>query len=129
MSEQRRTTSGIEVKPVYGPGNEGDPARIGTPGTFPFTRGLRADGYRTRPWTIRQYAGYGTAQEANERFRFLLAQGQPGLSVAFDLPTQMGLDSDDPRSLGEVGTLGVAIDSLDDVVALFDCIQIGRAHV
>jgi methylmalonyl-CoA mutase N-terminal domain/subunit len=124
VSEQRRTTSGIEVKAVYGPEEEGDPARIGAPGAFPFTRGLRADGYRTRPWTIRQYAGYGTAQEANERFRFLLAQGQPGLSVAFDLPTQMGLDSDDPRSLGEVGTLGVAIDSLDDVVALFDGIPL-----
>ena len=93
-------------------------------GGLPFTRGLRADGYRTRPWTIRQYAGYGTAQEANERFRFLLAQGQPGLSVAYDLPTQMGLDSDDARSLGEVGRVGVAIDSLDDVVALFDDIPL-----
>ena len=109
-----------------GPSDEGDPARIGAPGAFPFTRGLRADGYRTRPWTIRQYAGYGTAQEANERFRFLLAQGQPGLSVAFDLPTQMGLDSDDPRSLGEVGRVGVAIDSLDDVVALFDGIPLDQ---
>ena len=120
MSDERRTTSGIEVKPVYEPADAGDPARAGEPGSFPFTRGLRADGYRTRPWTIRQYAGYGTAQEANERFRFLLAQGQPGLSVAYDLPTQMGLDSDDARSLGEVGRVGVAIDSLDDVFALLD---------
>ncbi len=119
MSERRQTTSGIEVKPVYGPGDAGDPARIGEPGAYPFTRGLRDDGYRTRPWTIRQYAGYGTPDEANERFRFLLAQGQPGLSVAFDLPTQMGLDSDDPRALGEVGRVGVAIDTLDDVAALF----------
>jgi methylmalonyl-CoA mutase, N-terminal domain len=119
VSDQRRTTSGIEVKPVYGPEDAVDPARVGAPGGFPFTRGLRPDGYRTRPWTIRQYAGYGTAQEAGERFRFLLAQGQPGLSVAFDLPTQMGLDSDDARSLGEVGRVGVAIDSIDDVVTLF----------
>ena len=125
MSDERRTTSGIEVKPVYGPADaRAIRARIGAPGAFPFTRGLRADGYRTRPWTIRQYAGYGTPQEANERFRFLLAQGQPGLSVAFDLPTQMGLDSDDARSLGEVGRVGVAIDSLDDVVALFDGIPL-----
>jgi methylmalonyl-CoA mutase, N-terminal domain len=124
VSAGRRTTSGIEVKPVYGPEDAGDPERAGVPGSYPFTRGLRADGYRTRPWTIRQYAGYGTAQEANGRFRFLLARGQPGLSVAFDLPTQMGLDSDDPRSLGEVGRVGVAIDSLDDVVELFEGIPI-----
>jgi methylmalonyl-CoA mutase N-terminal domain/subunit len=117
VSDRRETTSGIEVQPLYGPGDGAEPAHIGTPGEFPFTRGLRGDGYRTRPWTIRQYAGYGSASEANERFRFLLAQGQPGLSIAFDLPTQMGLDSDDPRSLGEVGRVGVAIDSLDDVVA------------
>jgi methylmalonyl-CoA mutase N-terminal domain/subunit len=126
VSERRQTTSGIEVEPVYGPGAEGDPARIGAPGAFPFTRGLREDGYRTRPWTIRQYAGYGTPDEANERFRFLLAQGQPGLSVAFDLPTQMGLDSDDARSLGEVGRVGVAIDTLDDVAALFDGIPLDQ---
>ena len=118
MSGERKTTSGIEVEPVYGP-DGADPARIGEPGAFPFTRGLRDDGYRTRPWTIRQYAGFGTPDEANERFRFLLGQGQPGLSVAFDLPTQMGLDSDDPRSLGEVGRVGVAIDTVDDVAALF----------
>ena len=125
MSGGRRTTSGIEIRPLYGPADaEGDPARIGEPGAFPFTRGLRADGYRTRPWTIRQYAGFGTPDEANERFRFLLAQGQPGLSVAFDLPTQMGMDSDDARALGEVGRVGVAIDTLADVVALFDGIPL-----
>jgi methylmalonyl-CoA mutase N-terminal domain/subunit len=125
VSAERRTTSGIEIRPLYGPADaEGDPARIGEPGAFPFTRGLRPDGYRTRPWTIRQYAGFGTPQEANERFRFLLAQGQPGLSVAFDLPTQMGMDSDDARALGEVGRVGVAIDTLDDVVALFDGIPL-----
>jgi methylmalonyl-CoA mutase, N-terminal domain len=125
VSERRETTSGIEVRAVYGPG-EADAERIGAPGAYPFTRGLRADGYRTRPWTIRQYAGYGSPAEANERFRFLLAQGQPGLSVAFDLPTQMGLDSDDARSLGEVGRVGVAIDTLDDVVALFDGIPLDQ---
>jgi methylmalonyl-CoA mutase, N-terminal domain len=126
VSERRQTTSGIEVQPVYGPGDAPAAAQIGAPGAYPFTRGLRADGYRTRPWTIRQYAGYGTPGEANERFRFLLAQGQPGLSVAFDLPTQMGLDSDDPRSLGEVGRVGVAIDTLDDVAALFDGIPLDQ---
>ncbi len=126
MSERRQTTSGIEVQAVYGPDAAGDPARIGAPGAYPFTRGLREDGYRTRPWTIRQYAGYGTPEEANERFRFLLAQGQPGLSVAFDLPTQMGLDSDDARALGEVGRVGVAIDTLADVTALFDGIPLDR---
>jgi methylmalonyl-CoA mutase N-terminal domain/subunit len=125
VSGSRETTSGIEVRPLYGPGDV-DETRIGAPGAFPFTRGLRADGYRTRPWTIRQYAGYGSPAEANERFRFLLAQGQPGLSVAFDLPTQMGLDSDDSRSLGEVGRVGVAIDTVDDVAALFDGIPLGQ---
>jgi methylmalonyl-CoA mutase N-terminal domain/subunit len=126
VSERRQTTSGIEVQPVYGPGGDGDPARIGDPGAYPFTRGLRADGYRTRPWTIRQYAGYGTPGEANERFRFLLGQGQPGLSVAFDLPTQMGLDSDDPRAVGEVGGTGVAIDSIADMETLLAGIALGE---
>ena len=111
----------------YGPASDRATARASAhPASYPFTRGLRGDGYRTRPWTIRQYAGYGTPGEANERFRFLLAQGQPGLSVAFDLPTQMGLDSDDPRAAGEVGRVGVAIDSLDDVAALFDGIPLDQ---
>ncbi len=89
------------------------------PGTYPYVRGIRPDGYRTKPWTMRQYAGFGTAAESNERYRVLLEQGQTGLSVAFDLPTQMGRDSDDPRALGEVGRIGVAIDSLVDMRALF----------
>ena len=96
------------------------------PGEFPYTRGIRAEGYRTRPWTMRQYAGFGTAEETNERFRLLLERGQTGLSTAFDLPTQLGLDSDDPLVLGEVGRTGVAIDSLDDMARLFDGIPLGE---
>ncbi len=99
-----------------------DPER---PGEFPFTRGVRADGYRSRPWTMRQYAGFASAEETNERFRLLLERGQTGLSVAFDLPTQLGLDSDDPRALGEVGRTGVAIDSVDDMRRLFEGIPLG----
>ncbi len=94
-------------------------------GTFPFVRGIRADGYRQRPWTMRQYAGFASAEETNERFRLLLDRGQTGLSVAFDLPTQLGLDSDDPRALGEVGRTGVAIDTLDDMARLFAGIDLG----
>src|SRR6185437_2666047 len=108
----------IEVKPVYRPGDA--PDVLEPPGTPPFTRGPYRDMYRGRPWTIRQYAGFASAEETNERFRYLLAHGQMGLSVAFDLPTQLGLDSDDPRALGEVGRTGVAIDSLADMEALFD---------
>ena len=89
------------------------------PGSFPYTRGIRADGYRARPWTMRQYAGFASAEETNARFRLLLARGQTGLSTAFDLPTQLGLDSDDPLALGEVGRTGVAIDSLADMRRLF----------
>ena len=96
------------------------------PGEFPYTRGIRAEGYRTRPWTMRQYAGFGTAEETNERFRLLLERGQTGLSTAFDLPTQLGLDSDDPLVLGEVGRTGVAIDSLDDMARLFTGIPLGE---
>jgi methylmalonyl-CoA mutase N-terminal domain/subunit len=96
------------------------------PGAFPYTRGIRADGYRARPWTMRQYAGFGSAAETNIRFRALLARGQTGLSVAFDLPTQLGLDSDDVRALGEVGRTGVAIDSLDDMRRLLDGIPLGE---
>ena len=110
-----------DVAPLYGPDDLGsfDPARdLGVPGAPPFTRGVQANMYRGRYWTMRQYAGFGTAAESNERYHYLLAQGQTGLSVAFDLPTQMGRDSDDPRSLGEVGRVGVAIDSLDDMRAL-----------
>ena len=122
------TSSGIPVKPVYGPADAApDPERnVGTPGAYPFTRGVYADMYRGRRWTMRQYAGFGTAEETNERFRYLLDQGQTGLSVAFDLPTQMGLDSDDPRAEGEVGRVGVAIDTLDDMERLFDRIPLER---
>ena len=116
-----RSTSGIEIKSVYGPkgGAGANQAAIGEPGAFPFTRGIHPDGYRGRPWTMRQYAGFGSADETNERFRYLLAGGQTGLSVAFDLPTQMGYDSDDPMALGEVGRVGVPIDSSVDMEDLF----------
>ncbi|HXV95299.1 MAG TPA: methylmalonyl-CoA mutase family protein [Gaiellaceae bacterium] len=123
--ERRETDSGIEVKPVY---TERDAAGVepGLPGEFPFTRGPYRDMYRGRPWTIRQYAGFASAEETNERFRYLLEQGQTGLSVAFDLPTQLGYDSDDPRAAGEVGRTGVAIDSLADMELLFDAIPLGE---
>ncbi|HEY7529253.1 MAG TPA: methylmalonyl-CoA mutase family protein, partial [Gemmatimonadota bacterium] len=123
------TSSGTEVAPVYRPADVAglDYGRdLGDPGTFPFTRGPYATMYRGRPWTMRQYAGYGTAEETNRRFRFLLDRGQTGLSVAFDLPTQMGLDSDHPRAAGEVGRVGVAIDSLEDMRALLDGIPLDR---
>lgn len=116
----------------YGPGDlatvvfERD---IGEPGQFPFTRGVHADMYRGRLWTMRQFAGFGTARETNQRFRFLLKQGQSGLSTAFDLPTLMGLDSDDPRSVGEVGRLGVAVDTVDDFHTLFDTIDLEQISV
>ena len=108
-------------KPVYGPEDwRGDPAReLGTPGTFPFTRGVHPTMYRGKMWTMRQYAGFGTAEETNARFRHLLAAGQTGLSVAFDLPTQMGYDSDHAMAEGEVGRAGVAIDTVDDLERLF----------
>ena len=114
--DQRLTDSGIDVKPVYGPGDAAAPSE--GPGEFPFTRGPYPTMYRGRPWTIRQYAGFGSAEESNARYRFLLERGQTGLSVAFDLPTQLGYDSDDPLAAGEVGRTGVAIDSLADMEAL-----------
>ncbi len=122
------TLSGVEVQPVYGPSDEaGVPGfqRIGYPGEFPFTRGLHSTGYRGRAWTIRQFAGFGNAQQTNGRYRMILAEGGGGLSVAFDMPTLMGYDSDDPRSLGEVGHCGVAIDTATDMDALFDGIPLG----
>jgi len=120
------TLSGVEVQPVYGPaGPVPDFERIGWPGEFPFIRGLYPGGYRGRPWTIRQFAGFGNAQQTNERYKLILAEGGGGLSVAFDMPTLMGRDSDDPRSLGEVGHCGVAIDSAADVDVLFDGIPLG----
>ena len=119
--ELRSTISGIENEPLYSPENvEVDVERdLGRPGEFPFTRGVYASMYRGRLWTMRQFAGFGTAEETNERFRYLLAHGQTGLSTAFDMPTLMGYDSDHPRSLGEVGREGVAVDSLEDMETLF----------
>jgi len=118
----RASESGFPIRPVYGPDDlpVDLPERLGEPGAFPYTRGVYASMYTGRPWTMRQYAGFGTAKESNERYRHLVAQGTGGLSVAFDLPTQMGYDSDDPKAHGEVGKVGVAIDSLDDMRLLFD---------
>jgi methylmalonyl-CoA mutase N-terminal domain/subunit len=120
-----------DAAPLYGPDDlaalDFEPARdLGVPGAPPFTRGVQANMHRGRLWTMRQYAGFGTARESNERYRYLLAQGQTGLSVAFDLPTQMGRDSDDPRALGEVGRVGVAIDSIEDMRALLAGLPLGR---
>ena len=128
-NDERRTDSGIEIKPVYRPRDlEGwDPdSQLGEPGKPPYTRGIRPDMYRGRLWTMRQYAGFGTAEATNARFKFLLGAGQTGLSCAFDLPTQMGYDSDHPRAEGEVGKVGVAIDSLDDMHRLLDGIPLDR---
>jgi methylmalonyl-CoA mutase N-terminal domain/subunit len=121
------TLSGAEVAPVYGPADEAAVPgfeRIGYPGEFPFTRGLHATGYRGRAWTIRQFAGFGNARQTNERYKMIMAEGGGGLSVAFDMPTLMGRDSDDPRALGEVGHCGVAIDTAADMDVLFDGIPL-----
>ncbi|HET9672339.1 MAG TPA: methylmalonyl-CoA mutase family protein [Actinomycetota bacterium] len=126
MEERRGTDSGIELRPIYGPDDAPDPDRIGDPGAFPYTRGVHPEMYRGRLWTMRQYAGMGTAAETNRRFRYLLDHGQTGLSVAFDLPTQMGLDSDHPRAEGEVGRTGVAIDSVEDMARLLEGIPLDR---
>ena len=122
------TTSGIALDPIYAPGDvkEGLDGRLGLPGEYPFTRGVQSTMYRGRFWTMRQYAGFGTAEESNKRYRYLLASGQTGLSVAFDLPTQMGRDSDHPRARGEVGKVGVAIDSVRDMATLLDGIPLGE---
>jgi methylmalonyl-CoA mutase N-terminal domain/subunit len=123
-----RSTSGVEIKAVYGPDDlaDFDPAtQLGQPGTYPFTRGVHATGYRERLWTMRQYAGFGSAEETNRRFRYLLERGQTGLSVAFDLPTQMGYDSDAVMAAGEVGRVGVPIDTVEDMELLLDGIDLG----
>jgi methylmalonyl-CoA mutase N-terminal domain/subunit len=128
-TERRLTDAGIEIKPIYSPDElEGfDPAReLGLPGEPPFTRGVYASMYRGRLWTMRQYAGMGTARETNARFRYLLDHGQTGLSIAFDLPTQMGFDSDHPRAEGEVGKTGVAIDSIEDMRTLLQGIPLDQ---
>ena len=114
------TDSGIEIKPVYTEHVSGKEL----PGEFPFTRGVQSDMYRSRLWTMRQYAGFSSADETNKRYHFLLKQGTTGLSVAFDLPTQIGYDSDHPLSEGEVGKAGVAIDSLQDMEILFEGIPL-----
>src|SRR6478752_2497411 len=120
------TLSGMEVQPAYGPADGSEvPERIGWPGEFPFTRGLYPTGYRGRTWTIRQFAGFGNAVQTNERYKMILARGGGGLSVAFDMPTLMGRDSDEPLSLGEVGHCGVAIDSAADMEVLFKDIPLG----
>jgi methylmalonyl-CoA mutase N-terminal domain/subunit len=122
------TLSQVPVEPVYGPA-AGDTVedfdRIGWPGEFPFTRGLYPTGYRGRTWTIRQFAGFGNAQQTNERYKLILGHGGGGLSVAFDMPTLMGRDSDDPKALGEVGHCGVAVDTAADMETLFDGIPLG----
>ncbi len=122
MSDERRSPSGLMIKPVYGPGDCGTDSE--NPGQFPYTRGIYPNMYRGRLWTMRQYAGFGTAEETNLRFRELLEAGQTGLSVAFDLPTQMGYDSDAAIAEGEVGRAGVAIDTVDDFASLFEGIPL-----
>jgi len=124
MSSDKLSPSGIPIEPVYRPAALDYDRDLGDPGQFPFTRGVQPTMYRGRLWTMRQYAGFGTAQQTNARFRLLLEKGQTGLSVAFDLPTQMGIDSDSPRALGEVGRVGVAIDTVDDMHALLDGIPL-----
>jgi len=121
---RRFTDSGIEVKTLYTSADVPADRELGAPGAFPYTRGVHAGMYRSRLWTMRQYAGYASARESNERYKYLLAAGSTGLSMAFDLPTQLGLDSDDPRSLGEVGRTGVAIDSIEDMRTAFDGIPL-----
>jgi len=121
--------SGIEVKPVYGPEDIRDvdfERDVGRPGEFPFTRGIHKFMYRARPWTMRQYAGFGTPSQTNRRFKYLIQHGQNALNVAFDLPTQNGLDSDDPRAWGEVGRVGMAVDTLADMEEAFDGIDLSK---
>lgn len=126
----RLTESGLPIDPVYGPGAQvgWDPAeKLGEPGAYPFTRGVYPSMYTGLPWTMRQYAGFGTATESNARYKQLIAHGTTGLSVAFDLPTQMGHDSDAAIASGEVGKVGVAIDSLDDMRVLFGGIPLDQS--
>src|SRR6185503_15114386 len=125
---EKATTSGIPIRPVYTPADlpEDLARRTPPPGEPPFTRGIHPTMYRSRLWTMRQYAGFGTARQTNERFRDLLAHGQTGLSVAFDLPTQMGYDSDHTLARGEVGKVGVAISCLADMETLLDGLPLDR---
>jgi methylmalonyl-CoA mutase N-terminal domain/subunit len=121
--------SGVEIKTVYGPSDVRADAEIGAPGEYPYTRGIHPQMYRQRPWTIRQYSGFGTARETHERFLFLIQNGNTGLNVAFDLPTQCGLDSDDPMAEGEVGRVGMAVDTLADMEEAFDGIDLDKITV
>jgi methylmalonyl-CoA mutase N-terminal domain/subunit len=123
---RRFTDSGIEIETRYGADDLPADLDLGEPGEFPYTRGIHPEMYRRRPWTIRQYAGYATAKESNERYKYLLEHGSTGLSMAFDLPTQLGLDSDDPRCAGEVGRTGVAIDTIDDMRTVCDGIPLDQ---
>ena len=130
--EPPTTVSGVPIEPLYTADHVADldpDADLGHPGQYPFTRGVHASMYRSRLWTMRQFAGFGTPRQTNERFKFLLGKGQTGLSTAFDLPTLMGLDSDDPRSLGEVGRLGVSVDTVDDMADLFAGIDLAEVSV
>src|ERR1700686_4741501 len=127
QKKQEETSSHIAVRPLYTADDLAawDHDRdLGYPGQFPYTRGVQATMYRGRLWTMRQYAGMGDAEESNKRYKYLLANGTTGLSVAFDLPTQIGLDSDNPLAMGEVGKVGVAIDSIEDMQRLFDGIDL-----
>ena len=126
MPSETLSPSGLPIEPVYRPAPLDYERDLGDPGRFPYTRGVQPTMYRGRLWTMRQYAGFGTAQQTNARFRLLLDKGQTGLSVAFDLPTQMGIDSDSPRALGEVGRVGVAIDTVEDMHVLLDGIPLDR---
>src|SRR5271155_4713314 len=122
MNKKFTTDSGIEIQRTYPPYDKPS----GEPGKFPFTRGIHPEMYRSKLWTMRQYAGFSTAEESNKRYHYLLSQGVMGLSVAFDLPTQIGYDSDHPLSEGEVGKAGVAIDSLEDMETLFEQIPLEK---
>src|SRR5690349_18351285 len=128
MPDQVRTDSGIPVKASYSSKDVSPRVAglLGKPGEFPYTRGIYPNMYRDRLWTMRQYTGFGSARETNRRFKYLISHGETGLSTAFDLPTQLGLDSDHPRSQGEVGRVGVAISSIDDMRRLFDGIDLGQ---
>ncbi len=123
---RRFTDSGIEINELYGPEDVPEQLELGEPGDFPYTRGVHREMYRKQTWTMRQYAGYASARESNERYRYLLSKGSTGLSMAFDLPTQLGLDSDNPRCLGEVGRTGVAIDTIDDMRTAFEGIPLDQ---
>src|SRR5215475_1278762 len=124
--EKFETNSGLPIEAVYDHEPPSLDERLGKPGEYPFTRGVQADMYRGRLWTMRQYAGFGSAKESNARYKYLLAQGQMGLSVAFDLPTQLGFDPDHKRSVGEVGKVGVSIATVEDMHELFQGIELEK---